>query len=414
MNSFPNPRLTPIDSRPDYAAIAKLNLQLNANAASVPSARGDGRHGLLALTVSPQVYLTTTGMNFVPPTNPGVHPVGIPATATNVQIAYAQRQHEADIKEWQQWVKTDQALKNQLIAAVPSIYLSTLRSALTEYSNVTTRQMLEHLYRVYGKITPAQMAENDKKMRAPFDPNQPFENFVQQIEEGMILAEAGKAEYTQNQIVLIAYNIFDQTGVFSDECKEWRKLPPARHTWAEFKTLFGEAHADLFANPTTAQAAGYNNRANNVHDTDMHQQTAQALNDLEAATTADRTTVQELAAANTNLTNQLTTVTTALNKALAELSLLRTQLPHMQQAQSPVVPTTTTNSTSTHPRNRPKRTVRRFNNTNYCWSCGWDVHDWHTSATCNPSWRKPGHENHLNATREDTQGGSDRHKHLVM
>ena len=86
----------------------------------------------------------------------------------------------------------------------------------------------------------------------------------------------------------------------------------------------------------------------------MHQQTAQALNNLAAATTADRTTVQELAAANTNLTNQLTTVTTALNKALAELSLLRTQLPNMQQAQSPVVPTTTTNSTSTHPRNKPK------------------------------------------------------------
>ncbi len=32
------------------------------------------------------------------------------------------------------------------------------------------------------------------------------------------------------------------------------------------------------------------------------------------------------------------------------------------------------------------------NNWNYCYSCGWDIPDWHTSATCPANYRKKGHQ----------------------
>jgi len=65
------------------------------------------------------------------------------------------------------------------------------------------------------------------------------------------------------------------------------------------------------------------------------------------------------------------------------------------------------------PRNRnggiPYDTRKRYNNLNYCWSHGHDVHDNHTSQTCQyPKW---GHQQM--ATRWNTMGGGEQgaHKH---
>jgi hypothetical protein len=40
--------------------------------------------------------------------------------------------------------------------------------------------------------------------------------------------------------------------------------------------------------------------------------------------------------------------------------------------------------------------IKRYNNWNYCFSCGYDVEDGHTSATCPHDWRKPGHQEGCN------------------
>ena len=36
--------------------------------------------------------------------------------------------------------------------------------------------------------------------------------------------------------------------------------------------------------------------------------------------------------------------------------------------------------------------VKQFNNWNYCYSCGLDVEDGHTSKTCPQDWHKTGHQ----------------------
>ncbi len=45
--------------------------------------------------------------------------------------------------------------------------------------------------------------------------------------------------------------------------------------------------------------------------------------------------------------------------------------------------------------------IKRFNNWNYCFSCGFDVEDGHTSATCPQDWQKPGHQE--GCTRQNVQ-----------
>jgi hypothetical protein len=75
VDGFPHPNIAPIVGIPTYESIAELNLQLNANAASVQSNLGDGQLGLLALTVSPAVFNTLSAVAFVHPVNPGTNPV---------------------------------------------------------------------------------------------------------------------------------------------------------------------------------------------------------------------------------------------------------------------------------------------------------------------------------------------------
>jgi hypothetical protein len=71
VDGFPHPNIAPIGGIPTYESIAELNLQLNANTASVQSNLGDGQLGLLALTVSPAVFNTLSAVAFVHPVNPG-------------------------------------------------------------------------------------------------------------------------------------------------------------------------------------------------------------------------------------------------------------------------------------------------------------------------------------------------------
>jgi hypothetical protein len=40
--------------------------------------------------------------------------------------------------------------------------------------------------------------------------------------------------------------------------------------------------------------------------------------------------------------------------------------------------------------------IKRYNNWNYCFSCGFGVEDGHTSATCPQDWQKPGHQEGCN------------------
>ena len=141
---FLHPAVQLIVGQPSYETIAELELKLNTHAASVHSNRGDGKLGLLFLTVKPAVYNTQSTVPFNPPTNPGQNPT-IAAELTGPQISEIRRQHKELVEEFNQYLQTDRALKSILIAAVDEAYIRSLRDKYIGYANVTTLDMLTHL-----------------------------------------------------------------------------------------------------------------------------------------------------------------------------------------------------------------------------------------------------------------------------
>ena len=66
-----------------------------------------------------------------------------------------------------------------------------------------------------------------------------FEDFVEQIETA-VNAVATQVPYSRHQIVSIAFTLVENSGIYYDGVKEWRRKDTADKTWEAFKTFFAK------------------------------------------------------------------------------------------------------------------------------------------------------------------------------
>ena len=380
---FPYPDLEKVHGTPTFTDIREIHTKLKANAASIASERGGRNHGLLSLVMAPATYTRITGYNFHPPDNPGNTP-RIPRNTPPEVVQDMRAQHKEEIREWREYRATANALRQQIIATFEETHLRILRNAHTGYNNATPLDMLNHLYRTYGQITPKDLEDNDQRMRTPYDPAQPITNLFAQLQEAVDFADAAQRPYSNEQLLSRAYNLVFQTGLYKDTCKDWRRLQDANKTWDQFKQIFHEAYRDLQSLETTAQNAKYH-QANNAEAYNQEsEETMNALAMLAQATEADRTTVANLTQTNTSLLKQLEQA----NSTVETLSKTITEL------QKQMAALTSHNTTK----------MRTDTKEQYCWSHGRTRTDKHTSANCLR--KKEGHQD--NATLHNRMGGSSR------
>ena len=410
ISAFPYASIKPIVGAPTYESINEVATLLKANASAIHTENGGGQLGYLALTVSPAVYaLLAPNTPFVIPVNPGATPPALAnANPTAAQITENIRQHAARLSLFRHYNTVNSALKQQLLAAVPDIYIRTLKNRHTAYANVSTNAILAHLYTTYGRITPMDLDANDTRFRAAYDPSQPFETFVQQLEDAQDYADAGGNPYTAEQILANAYSIMFRTGMFNETCREWRRADAAAQTWQNFKTQFALAHSDLADLRATTQSAGFQ-QANNAMEA-FATETADAFANLAMAATADRDLLRSLQATNQTLLQQIT-----VNNA--ELTQLRNLVQQYQAGLSNRTNNTNTNRRNNNrPAGKPPATTppvpangpgpKRFPNLNYCWTHGYDIDPRHDSTTCR--YQADGHQ--TTATRSNNLGGSQKNK----
>ena len=371
IESFPHTSITRICGLPTHEFISAAHLQLNSNAASIHSHRGNGKLGLLFLTLQPEVYNTLSTVKFIPPVNPGPEPI-IPDGSTGPVIVELRRKHQEQYAEYLQCDQVDKALKSLLIAAVDEAYIRSLRHKYVGFANVTTLQIITHLYDTYARITANDLKENDKNLHLAYDSTSPFENLIDQIENAVDFASSGKSPYAPKQIVTAAYNLTHETGACGTYCKDWRALSDVNQTWDNFKDFFSKAQHDLresqMMHDPQVTAAGYQaNNAAQSNDSFVLPSEAdafEAIANLAIASSEDKNTISTLTATNASLVQQLVSLR-------AELATCR-------------------------------RSSSNSNRNHYCWthctSCN------HKSADC--MLKKSGHK--IDATAENKMGGETR------
>ena len=242
---FPHPELTPIlshEETPNHASLLLLHKELNANAMSVPSIRGSGQHGHLILTIDDATYTNIGGLAFDVPNHPGANPVH-PAQSTATAITERNRQHLADLKEFQVYASVEASLKKLLIAAVPDTYIDALSDDQFGYATTSTFDLLEHLDNTYGIITTDDLDRNLDELNREWGTDQPIEDLWKQIRKCRVFA-SNNDPISEATAVRAAIQNLERTGVFTDAIKDWRKLPDDQRTLPGLQTAFNLANKE--------------------------------------------------------------------------------------------------------------------------------------------------------------------------
>ena len=180
--SFPNPTTPKIHGMPQYFSIAETHTPLNENTTSVYSSRGNLSLGHYILAASDAEYLLLSGIAFIIPFNPGVHPVVEPG-ATNAQISHAKREHEESTREFHLLKAVENSLKNQLVKAIDDTYIKDLRDRMTGFTTHYIRDILHYLYRTYGLVTTAQLMANNERFRAAYNGSTDLKAYFNDIDD---------------------------------------------------------------------------------------------------------------------------------------------------------------------------------------------------------------------------------------
>ena len=200
IQGFPHKRLPTIDDEPTYITIKVAHKCLSANASTIKTTLGGGRHGYLPLTMPPAHYANFSHTVFVVPTNLGLTPM-YPARATSAVIATLKARHDEQRCQWEEYIAVMQTLKKQVILAINNTYLQGIKDPTTEFHNVILLHMLEYLYDNYGKINEDSKSKHIEKMKEPYDVTTRIELFFQRIQDCIDFASAARSLLTTKQIL---------------------------------------------------------------------------------------------------------------------------------------------------------------------------------------------------------------------
>ena len=143
-------------------------------------------------------------------------------------------------------------------------------------------------------MTPAQLSANDEAFRAPYDGSTDLEAYFNAIEDCLFMADKAGQPYSARKTLTAATSAIIQSQRFPLAMREWHKLPPNARTWAAFKaTLLEEQKHERDNGVAPANAYAQYANAHTTND---------ALNNLAAATAADRQAAANQAEAVANLT----------------------------------------------------------------------------------------------------------------
>ena len=255
--TFPHPELTPILGKPTHASIKKLKKQLYMNARAVHSTRGGGVNGHLACVMTAVDYLARATVLFNPPDHPGAAPPVLVAP-TNAQITENNRSFAHDLSEFRTYTNTAEALKKQILIAIPDRYLTILEDEVFGYADVTCTAMLAHLSKTYGKITADDIENNRSTLSADWNVDSPIEDLWSRNQEAQRFSEAaGPGEAINDAAVMrLTLVVFERTGVFDTIVEKWRDKAQDAWNMDAFKLHF-EAGNKERERKLTAKAAGY-------------------------------------------------------------------------------------------------------------------------------------------------------------
>ncbi len=233
--TFPYATLTPIDGKPTNTSLQVLQRQLFTNARSVPSVRGGGNHGHLAIVLSAPDYLARVGVPFLVPVHPGAPPE---AVGTSAAIAVAIRNYNDALADVTLYNSLSSALTAQILTAVTSSFLSALEDPDFGFGDVTPLAMLTHLRAEYGAMSPEELERNRSALSEPWNFDLPIEDLWAKLANIQRVAVLGNVPIPEITIVTLTLAMIEKTGLLATTTEKFRLRPSADWTITLLKSEF--------------------------------------------------------------------------------------------------------------------------------------------------------------------------------
>ena len=407
------------------------------------------QHGWAGMVQQPAIFALINATPFVIPPNPGLYAV-YHQFATLAAMKMIDSQHKIDKNLYKTYTNIHRAVYKVLQASVLPQYQASATPGLTGWdASMTIIDIFAQLDATFGKPDEKVQLNNDNNFRAPLPPTETPETLFRQFKECQELQVLANNPYTETQLITNAVLALRKANIFPiKEFDDWEVVQPK--IWATMKTFFHEAFTQrlnaISMNPTSGQH-GYTNPNpyaifNTTHDEDdtsttSTQHTLATTTVPPVGSTIGKSTMSpDVAAALTQLSNNQN----ALMTQMAAMSVRPPQqinIPTVQQftqgggyrgqggcrggrdggqgrggqqgrGRGSFAQATQNNSIppvggqitplfggGTAPHHAPNP-IKRYNYWNYCFSCGFDVENGHTSATCPRDWRKPGNQEGCN------------------
>ena len=152
----------------------------------------------------------------MPSTRPN-HPgqLVIPAFTTLHMARTMQDQHTDRLRVFCEMIGVENALKQQIVAAVEPQYLQAMRDPVTGKLTGIIADIIKHLLDIYGRVTPQTLFEQEQKVQQMiYDPQHHINGVYTAINELVNYSEAARVPYLQAQCINLGYRIINRTGMF--------------------------------------------------------------------------------------------------------------------------------------------------------------------------------------------------------
>ena len=82
-------------------------------------------------------------------------------------------------------------------------------------------------------------------MKSPYDFDLPIEYVFTLVKDCVAFTQSGGTPFTPRKSVISTFNTAQRIGMYTDNCKVWKRLVPALKIWAFVKTHFTRAHKKI-------------------------------------------------------------------------------------------------------------------------------------------------------------------------
>ena len=181
----------------------------------VSNLRG-GRNDHLELIMNVEDYLAQTGHAFLPPHNPSDYP---PTMGSAQEQALGTKRLRKNQALFWHCTAIVGIIKKQTVMAVQQVFLSPIMDQLRGFEQVRKVSMLQHIFRSYGAIYEIDLEENFVKMIGVYDPSEPPNRLIYQLEKGREFSRAGGKTIADAMMVSKGITVLEKMATVNDDIR---------------------------------------------------------------------------------------------------------------------------------------------------------------------------------------------------